>query len=124
MDFKDFILNENENFLMQRVGDILSSLQSVLDDAEGLGNRQIIKVSQTIVNQIRIILNDYWPDEQKPILLALQKVGVALMKSIDGSEDMRQTIASAVKVLEAAVGKEDEPINDLGSQQSPEPDKA
>lgn len=123
MQFKDFILNENENYLMQRVGDILSSLQSTLDESESLGNRQIIKVSQAIVNQIRVILNDYWPDEQRPILKALQKIGVALMKSIDGSEDMRQTIASAVKVLESAVGKQESPINDLGSQQSADSDK-
>lgn len=119
MYFKEFILNENENYLMQRVGDVLSSLQSILDDSESLGNRQLIKASQTIVNQIRVILNDYWPDEEHSILKSLQKVGVGLMKSIDGNEDMRQTIASAVKVLESAVGKEDAPINNLGSQQSP-----
>ena len=118
MEFKEFIINENEDYLMQRVGDILSALQSVLDDAESLGNRHLVKISQTVVNQIRVILNDYWPDEQRPTLLALQKVGVALMKSIDGSEDMRETIASAVKVLESAVGKQNAPLNDLGSQQS------
>lgn len=48
--FKKFIMNENEkplnentHYLSRQVGDILSSLQSLLDDADNLGNRQVIR---------------------------------------------------------------------------------
>lgn len=37
------------------------------------------------------------------------------MKSIDGNEDLNQTIASAIKLLEKSSDKEKEPLNNLGS---------
>lgn len=109
------ILNENMHYLSQQVGDILSSLQSLLDDSDGLGNRQIIRAAQSIVNQIRRILSDKWEDESNKILKNLQKIGVAIMKSIDEKEDLRQTISSAVKLLEKNTEKTKEPLNNLGS---------
>lgn len=117
MHFKDFVLSEANNYLAQKVGDVLSALQSLSSDASNLGNRQLIRAAQGIVKQIRRILHDSWPDEEQATLRLLQKIGVALMRGIDSNEDMRQILATAVQSLEKGSG--DKPLNDLGSPETP-----
>ena len=115
MGFRHYILNESKSHLSQKMGDILAATQALSEDAPQLGNRQLIRAAQGIVNQIRRILHDSWPDETLTTLKMLQKVGVALMRAIDSNADMRATLASAVQVMEKGSDHLKEPINNIGS---------
>ena len=95
----------------------MSALQNLHDDAEHLGARQILKASQGIVNQIRRVLHETWPDTEMDSLKTLQAIGVALSKAIDENADLNDVVASAVEELQqASSGK---PVNDLGSENEP-----
>lgn len=115
MRFWDFIINEDRDYLGQQVGDILSSLQSLSADADNLGNRQTMRAIQGIVSQIRRILHDSWPDSEDKTLKTLQKVAVALLKSVDSNADLKQVLATCVQVLEKSVSDLGTPINSLGT---------
>lgn len=114
--FKSFLLNESKHYLGQRSGDILTALQNLQEDSVNMGNRALIRACQGIVNQIRRILKGRWDDEDINYLKSLQKVGVAIMKSIDENEDMQEVISSSVMELEDLLKKLQVPINSLGSE--------
>lgn len=116
--FKSFLINENKLYLDQKIGDLLTALQELSDDASNLGNRTIIRAVQTIVNQIRRILHGRWDDEDTNSLKTLQKVGVALCKAIDTKEDMATIIASCAAEIEKI--SKGMPVNDLASQKEPD----
>lgn len=123
MRFKQFILNESQNYLGQKVGDILTAAQELRDDANNMGTRDLTRFSERIVNQIRRILHSNWPREQKKHLLTLQKVGVALMKSIEEKDDLPGTVAGCAASLEKLVSDLGVPIHKLASTDSvPEED--
>lgn len=122
MRFKQFILNESNAYLGQKVGDILTASQELSDDSKNMGTRDLIRFSERIVNQIRRILHSNWPKEEKKHLLTLQKVGVALMKAIEDKDDLPGTIAGTVGILEKLVGKLGVPINKLGVNDQTPPD--
>jgi hypothetical protein len=119
--FKSFLLNENKHYLGQKSGDVLSALQNLQDDSEGLGNRALIRACQGIVNQIRRILHARWDEEDVKYLEHLQKVGVAIMKSIDDNEDIQGVIASSVSELEKMLEELEVPINSLGAESDAPP---
>lgn len=122
MGFKKFIINESKAYLSQRIGDILTALQSLQEDATNLGNRQLVRATEGIVNQIRRILRDNWSDEEKNALKTLQKIGVALAKGMDSNEDMSQIIAAATQELQNVSGKMEEPVNALASPEEEPPE--
>lgn len=115
--FKNFLINENKYYLGQKVGDLLTALQSLSEDAPNLGNRALIRSSQGIVNQIRRILHGRWEDEDVNSLKELQKVGVALCKAIDTKDDIAAVVASSVDILEKITQDMEVPVNDLASDQ-------
>ena len=116
LDFTLYLLNEAQTHFAQKSGDILTALQNLHDDGENLGTRQLVKAAQGIVNQIRRILHDTWPDTEKDALEVLQKIAVALSKAIDENTDLKDIIASSIEELQQATGEAGEPINDLGSE--------
>ncbi|MGC5098436.1 hypothetical protein ACPXA0_25900, partial [Escherichia coli] len=59
-EFRSFLLLEQEDFLAQKVGDVLSALQSLADDSQQMGNRQLIKIADNIVQEMRKILEGRW----------------------------------------------------------------
>lgn len=113
MRFKEFLLNEQQAYLAQKVGNILTAVHELRDDAKNLGTRDMITYSQRIVNQIRRVLHSSWPKEERPHLLVLQKVGVALMKSIEEKDDMPGIIQGVSDTLEKLVADLGTPINKL-----------
>jgi hypothetical protein len=115
--FKNFLINENKYYLGQKVGDILSALQSLSEDAPNLGNRALIRASQGIINQIRRVVHGRWDDEDLNSLKSLQKVGVAICKAIDEKSDMSGILAGAVAVIEKITQDSEVPVNDLASDQ-------
>jgi len=115
MRFKTFLLNESQAYLGQKVGDILTAVHELRDDANNMGTRDLTRFSERIVNQIRRILHSNWPREEKKHLQALQKVAVALMKSIEDKDDLPGTVASAAGALEKLVADLGVPIHKLAT---------
>lgn len=115
-EFRNFLLLEQEDFLAQKVGDILSALQSLTDDSSQMGNRQLIKAADHIVQEMRKILEGRWSKEEEPHLKAIQKAAVAMAKAIDTNEKMPDIIAGAKSELEKVQQKIGAPLHDLGSE--------
>ena len=115
MRFKQFLLNEQQVYLAQKVGDILTATQELRDDARHMGTRDLTRFSERIVNQIRRILHSNWPREEKKYLKTLQKIGVAIMRSIDEKDDLPGTIGGAAAELEKLVGDLGMPIHKLAT---------
>lgn len=115
-EFRSFLLLEQEDFLAQKVGDILSALQSLADDSGQMGNRQLIKIADHIVQEMRKILEGRWSKEEEPHLRAIQKAAVAMAKAIDTNEKMPDIIAGAKSELEKVQQKIGAPLHDLGSE--------
>lgn len=99
MNFKYFLINEEQVHLGHKVGDVLTAVHDLENDIGGMGSRQIAKVSEDIVNQIRKILHSQWSPNQEKYLKELQKVAVALMKAIDEKDDLKEIIGQLSQVL-------------------------
>lgn len=119
LTFKSFLLHENNNYLGQQIGDILTASQELRDDSKHMGTRDLVRFSQKIVNQIRRVLHSNWPREEKKNLLVLQKIGVAIMKAIEEKDDLPGIISSAAQELEKLSGKMGVPLHHFSS-----PDKS
>jgi hypothetical protein len=114
--FKDFLISENKYYLGQKSGDLLSAMQALSDDSPNIGNREMIRATQGLINQIRRILHSRWDDEDLKYLKTLQKIGVALCKAIDEKEDIATIISSAQRELEEMLNDMEVPVNNLGSE--------
>jgi len=113
--FRRYVLAEQTEFLGKQIGDILSALKSLAEDAGRLGQRQIIRVSDQIVDDMRRILKGRWPSEDYRHLQELQKVAVYLKKACDSNEKPLTEVVQACKAaIEALVGELGTPINDAG----------
>ncbi len=117
MKFKEFILNENEAHLAQKIADILSALQDLNDSAPNMGIRHLISNSQTIVNQIRRIIHTHWPQSEENKLFTLQKCGVAIMKTIEEKENLIEILKACQQILEDLVSEDKSPINKLATKE-------
>lgn len=115
LSIKHFLLNEEKIYLGEKVGDILSSLQELQEDATNMGKRHLMRVVKSIVSQIRRILHGSWSYEEEPYLKELQKIGVALMRGLDTNEDLPSLVKSCTETLEQLSGKLDEPTNTLAA---------
>jgi len=115
MRFKHFIINEVKSHLGEKLGDILAALQNLSEDAPNMGTKQLVDSTKGIVDNIRPILKDNWPDTEKSSLEALQRVGVALSNAIESNEDLKSTLATAVQDLQQSSEKLGEPVNTIGA---------
>jgi hypothetical protein len=115
IQFKDFLLNEDKAYLGQRIGNILSALQDLVQNAKGMGTRHLVQSSETIINQIRRILHTHWPQEHEDGLKRLQKVAVAISKAIEDQDDLEGILQSGSQELEGLLGDMDTPVNQLTS---------
>lgn len=104
MRFKEFVLQENKNYLDQKISDILSALQDLNDSAENMGARHLVSNATTIVNQIRRIVHTHWPENDEPKLLVLQKCGVAIMRAIEEKDDLESVLRACQPNIEEISG--------------------
>ena len=81
MQFREFLLNEDSNYLSEKIGEILSILHATQEDKDGLGSRDITKDAEKVINQIKPILNI--SKGPKGVKQSLQKVAVAISKSME-----------------------------------------
>lgn len=114
ISFKDFLVNENKYYLGNRIGDILSSVQELQQNSEGMGARQLVANSSRIVDQIRGILHTTWSSNEEKYLKDLQKIGVALAKAIDEKDDLEEILPAVSSELEKVSAKLGTPTNSLG----------
>jgi hypothetical protein len=115
--FRQFLLNEEKAYLGHRVSGVLTAVHDLEEDIPGMGSRQITRVAEDIVNQIRKILHGQWSPKQAKHLKELQKVGVALIKAIDEKGDLKTMIPTVAQTLEDISGKLGIKTNDI---QAPE----
>ena len=122
ISFKDFLLTEEKGYFGARVGDVLNAVQDLNNDADAMGNRHLSRLVVGIVNQIRQILHSNWSISQRPMLLRLQKIGVALMKSIDEKGDVKEVLDSVSGELASIMQKLGVPTNNLGEEEGADSD--
>jgi hypothetical protein len=115
--FKLFLINEEKSYLGGRVGDVLTAMQDVQEDLPNLGSRHLVKIGEDLVNQIRKILHGHWSPKQFKTLKELQKVAVAIKRTIDERGDLRDIIPAATQAMQGVSGKLGVKVNDL---QAPE----
>lgn len=108
-----FLLNEEKSFLGHKVGDVLTAVQDLQNDLGGMGVRQIAKVSDDIVGELRKILHGQWTPKQQKHLKDLQKVAVALKKAIEEKDDLKELIPSIAQELQTLSGKLGVKVNSL-----------
>lgn len=111
--FKTFLLNEQQAYLAQKVGNILSALQDLKNDAKNMGTRDLNSFANEIVVHMRNILHSSWPKEQEKHLLSVQKMAVALMRCMDEKGDLPEIIAQVADNMEKLVSDLGMPINKL-----------
>jgi len=113
LTFKDFLLNEQQAYLAQKVGNILSAVQDLKNDAKTMGSKNLNAFSNEIVVHIRNILHSSWPKEQEKHLKSLQKMAVSIMKCMDEKGDLSSVISSVSTNMEKLVGDLGMPVNRL-----------
>lgn len=113
MQFKHFLLNEDQTYLGHRIGDILTAAQDLEGDFDNLGSRQAAKMSDQIVGQIRKILHSEWKAEQRPYLKQLQAIAVMLKKAVEEKKRTGQTY-NLKDVLTIVIRKMEEISGKLG----------
>lgn len=115
--FTEFIINEDRAYMGHRIGDILTYAHGLQDDIENLSARQVMRMSDEIVNQIRKILHRQWEPHQYKHLKELQAVAVMIKLAIEGKKekgttfDLRETIKIAIQKLEEISSKLGTPVN-------------
>jgi len=111
--FKVFLLNEEKNYLGRKVASVLTPMQELQDDMQNMGARHLIRTAEKLVNDIRKILHGHWEQQQQKHLKELQKIGVAIQKTIDEKGDLREIIPSATQSLQTLSGKLGVKVNNL-----------
>lgn len=94
MQFRQYILEESERQLDQKISDILSAIQDLNDSSENMGARHLVSNSEKIVNQIRRVIHTHWPEREEPKLKVLQKCGAAIMRAIEEKDDLESVMKS------------------------------
>ncbi len=115
MEFKNFLLIEQKQYLSEKIGDVLTGIQELITGGKQIGTRQLVRHTEGIVNQIRKILHSSWPRSEYKYLRQIQKCGVALMKCIDEKGDLREVLNSVRVALEQMSEKIGDPVNRLGT---------
>ena len=103
--FKHFLVNENRTYLGRKVNDVLTSLQDVQEDMPNLGSRHLTKLADQVVNQIRKILHSSWDVANHKHLKELQKIGVAIQKTINEKGDLKEILPAATQSVQTLAGK-------------------
>jgi hypothetical protein len=111
--FKVFLLNEEKSYLGRKVAGVLTPMQELQDDMQNMGARHLIRTAEKLVNDIRKILHGHWEQQQQQHLKELQKIGVAIQKTIDEKGDLREIIPSATQSLQTLSGKLGVKVNNL-----------
>ena len=111
--FKFFLLNEEKSYLGRKVANVLTPMQELQDDMENMGARHLVRVAEKLVNEIRKILHGHWEQQQQQYLKDLQKIAVAIQKTIEEKGDLREIIPAATQAMQTLSGKLGVKVNNL-----------
>jgi hypothetical protein len=115
--FKSYLINEERGHLGKRVNDVLTGMQDLQGDMENLGARHLNRLAEQIVNEIRKILHSQWAPRNHKHLKELQKIAVAIQKTIEDKGDLKEMLPAALQATQDLAGKLGVKVNDL---QAPE----
>jgi len=117
LDFEEYLFTENRNYLGEKVGDILTSLQDLSQNGKAMGQRQMMRRMEGTSDQIRKILHSRWQKSNEKYLPVLQKVGTALMNVVDGESQFEplDVVNGSISELEGLLGRMKVPVNTLAS---------
>ena len=118
MEFKDFLLSENESYLGQQIADVVSALSDLNTHGPNMGTRPTVEAAETIVGKIRRILHTHWPKEETKYLAALQKVGVSIMRAVEEKDDLLGVLQSSEQELSKTTSDMGVPVNSLASPET------
>ena len=114
MEFKQYLVKENEEEIAVSLGDILSSLQDLKMNGKSMGNRQVVSHVETAVGQIRRLLHNKHDDKNSDLLKKIQIIGVYLAKTAEEQpKDIDTAINNSVSYIEDMLHKTGKPINNL-----------
>jgi hypothetical protein len=113
LDFRSFVLNENRAFLGEEIGNILTSLQEIQEEASKIGTKNLVRFTDKIVCQIRSLLGGHWSGEDIKFLKSMQKVGIALAKALEENDSLDQVISGAISEIESTLKSMNVPVNNL-----------
>jgi hypothetical protein len=121
MRFKDYLLNEQKEYLASKIGDILASLQELKDS--NAKKRDLSEIIDSIVSKIRSLINSDFGDENRSSIVALRDVAFYLKNSIENNADMDEVMSNSISALENVTSKLGQPINKLAvTDSSPKSD--
>jgi hypothetical protein len=120
MRFKEFLLKENnENYFVVKVGDILTALQTIYEDSGVMSKKDTDDYLMNVVNRMRPLLKT----KSNPVYLkTVQKVAINLMKYLDPQTptfniDTKALILSCVKELENLVSGKGSTLNKINQKE-------
>lgn len=112
-NFSAFLLNEDKSHLGHKVNDILTSMQDLLDDMDNMGTRHFNRLVDELVNELRKVLHSQWSAQNHKYLSEIQKIAVALKKTLEDKGDLKEIFPAAVQVMQGLAGKLGIKANDL-----------
>ena len=121
MEFKNFLITEQKDYLANRVNNVLNGVHELLAAKKQMGAKQMVRNAEDVANQIRKILHTSWPRSEHKYLKVLQKCGVALMKAIEDKGDLSDVFNSVRSELEKLSHNLRVPANKLGTGQEHTP---
>lgn len=116
MEFRSYLLVEQKKYFSDKVGDVLTGIQNLLDGGKQISLRNLMQYSTEVVNQIRKILHSSWTRAEYKYLKVLQRVGVAISKAIDEKGDLEEILASSAAEVQNVLHKLGYPINKFAEE--------
>jgi hypothetical protein len=95
-------------------------MQDLQNDMENVGARHLTRLGEEIVNHIRKILHGQWAARNHKHLEELQKIAVAIQKTIDDKGDLKEVLPAATQAIQDLSGKLGVKVNDLQAPEAPE----
>lgn len=123
INFKNFLINEGTEYLSGRIGTILSIIQELLQNSQGMGKRQIVLNCENIVSKIRAILQDKWSEKEKKYLKKLQKCGVSIAKCIEDKGELLDVLEASSSEIEKMLSELGGTVNTLGNSDNKSDDQ-
>lgn len=122
LDFRQFMLRENDEFLKIKIGKIYGDLQSIQQTMKQIGTESLVNDVKVVISQIRSIVQGHWLKQQFVYLSVLQKVGVALANAVDENDNMEGIVNASVDLIKNNImDKLEGPVNDLGVEPQDQP---
>lgn len=117
--FKSFLINESKSYLGRKVANVLTALQELQDDMVNLGARHLVRNAEQIVNELRKILHGNWDLQHHGHLKEIQRVAVAIQRTIEDKGDLKEIIPAAVQSLQDLSTKLGAKVNNLKAPEMP-----